>query len=207
MNDSDDNTSLDNKKTFFRRWLWRLIGIFIIIVLFIVASTIYLSPTNPPQKADAIVAISGGDTYARTMKAVDLYHGGWAPKIIFSGAALDPDSPSNAEVMKQMALGSGVPISAVETDKEARNTAQNASGSRTLLPTDKYHTIILVTSQYHQRRASIEFSKIFGPDVTIINQPAKDYYWNQYTWWLSPQGWCTTATELVKIPVALIRGY
>jgi uncharacterized SAM-binding protein YcdF (DUF218 family) len=141
------------------------------------------------------------------MQAVNLYHAGWAPKIIFSGAALDPQSPSNAEVMKQIALGSGVPLTAVETDKDARNTAQNASGSHTLLPTDQYHTIILVTSQYHQRRASLQFAKIFGPDVKIINQPAKDYYWNQYTWWTNPQGWYLTMTELIKIPVVMVRGH
>ena len=41
------------------------------------------------QPADAVVAISGGDTNARTDKAISLYKNGWAKKIIFSGAAAD----------------------------------------------------------------------------------------------------------------------
>lgn len=209
MTDDEELTTEQEKprKSFSKRILHRIILIALIVGLFIVGSTIFLGPTDPLAKADAIVAISGGDTYSRTIKAVDLYHAGWAPKVIFSGAARDPNSPSNAEVMKQVAQANGVPLSAIETDKSSKNTHQNAILSGTLLKDSSIKTIILVTSQYHQRRASIEFAHSLGENVRIINQPAKDYYWNQYTWWLSPQGWCTTATELVKIPVALIRGY
>lgn len=199
--------STKKRKSLSKTLLHRLILIVLIVVLFIVGSTIFLGPSDPLTKADAIVAISGGDTYSRTIKAVDLYHASWAPKIIFSGAARDPNSPSNAEVMKQVAQANGVPLSSIETDKSSRNTHQNAILSGTLLKDNNIKTIILVTSQYHQRRASIEFAHSLGKNVRIINQPAKDYYWNQYTWWLSPQGWYTTISELFKIPVALIRGY
>lgn len=194
-------------KSFSKKVLRRLFLIVLVVALFIVSSTIFLGPADPLAKADAIVAISGGDTYSRTIKAVDLYHAGWAPKIIFSGAARDPSSPSNAEVMKQVAQANGVPLRAIETDKSSKNTHQNAQLSGTLLKNSDIKTIILVTSQYHQRRASIEFARSLGKNVKIINQPAKDYYWNRYTWWLSPQGWYTTLSELVKIPMALVRGY
>ena len=39
--------------------------------------------------ADAIVAISGGDTSARTSEAIKLYKNGWGNILIFSGAAAD----------------------------------------------------------------------------------------------------------------------
>ena len=53
------------------------------------------------QPAGAIVAVSGGDTMARTKKAVEMYKNGWAPKIIFSGAAEDKGGPSNAAARMQ----------------------------------------------------------------------------------------------------------
>ena len=79
----------------------------------------YLGPddlrgcTEPTQdggacdEADAIIALSGGDTNARANEAIRLYKLGWAPIIIFSGAAADPSGPSNAAAMRKIALGEG----------------------------------------------------------------------------------------------------
>src|SRR5690349_5846330 len=67
-------------------------------------------PTNGDCKAaDAIIAVSGGDTIARTSEAVALYEKGWAPLLIFSGAAADISGPSNALAMKRYAVENGVP--------------------------------------------------------------------------------------------------
>lgn len=41
------------------------------------------------KRVDAIVAVSGGDTDARTDEAVKLYKNGWSNLLIFSGAAAD----------------------------------------------------------------------------------------------------------------------
>src|SRR4051812_8187748 len=82
----------------------------------------YLSPQDPLAKADAIVAISGGETEARTAEAVKLYEDGWAGGIIFSGAAADPNGPSNAKAMATSAIKSGVPAKAIQLDEAASNT-------------------------------------------------------------------------------------
>ncbi|HMR73214.1 MAG TPA: YdcF family protein, partial [Candidatus Saccharibacteria bacterium] len=82
------------------------------VVLFLLAITfflpLYLGPddlagcaslpdaTGRCEKADAIVAVSGGDTMARVDQAIELYKNGWATMLIFSGAALDKTGPSNA---------------------------------------------------------------------------------------------------------------
>lgn len=42
------------------------------------------------QKADAIVAVSGGNTSIRAAEAIELYQNDWAEYIIFSGAAKIP---------------------------------------------------------------------------------------------------------------------
>src|SRR5690606_19129558 len=103
------------------RVLLFLVGIAISIILI----SRYLGPddlakcsSGPSDKvgcemADVIVAVSGGDTTARTVEAIKLYQAGWAPKLVFSGAAEDKDSPSNAAVMRGIALASGVPNEAI----------------------------------------------------------------------------------------------
>lgn len=150
------------------------------------------------RSADVIIAVSGGDTAARTDEAIRLYQSGWAPRIIFSGAAKDTSGPSNAAVMRDMALAAGVPEGAITIDEFGQNTKQNAEKSATLLEGESVSSIILVTSAYHQRRASLEFSERFS-DVDIRNRPvAKDRQWSQL-WWLTPVGWYLVLSEITGI--------
>lgn len=152
--------------------------------------------------ADAIVAISGGDTPARTEEAIKLYRAGWAPLVVFSGAALDTSGPSNAAAMRKQALAAGVPESAILIDETATDTAQNASQTLRLLRDAR--RIVLVTSPYHQRRASLEFQHIFGDVVTIVNHPTTtDRLWPS-AWWLTSSGWWLAVSESVKTAVVAL---
>lgn len=186
-----------------------IVGVFIIVILAIVGLTFYLqpndlasceeapSPAGSCTKVDAIVAISGGDTNARTDEAIRLYKNGWANKLVFSGAALDADSPSNASVMKQRAMEAGVPAKQIFIDELAENTEQNAKNSGKIFAAQKVNTVILVTSGYHQRRASMEFNEFAG-NVLIKNKPvAVDKDWSPW-WWATPWGWWLALGELAK---------
>lgn len=146
--------------------------------------------------ADVIVAISGGDTQARTAEAIDLYKNGWAPKLLFSGAALDTSGPSNAEAMRAQALKAGVPAKDIMLDTHATDTDQNAQGTSALLNSQDKR-VILVTSPYHQRRASLEFKKVLGDSVTVVNHPSADSSWGPH-WWLTPYGWWLAVSEFFK---------
>jgi len=158
----------------------------------------YLSPQDKLRQADFIVAVSGGETDARTSEAVKLYQAGYAPKLLFSGAALDQSGPSNAAAMRAIALGLGVPASDIEVEEASTNTEENASNSASLLQSDQVHAIILVTSPYHQRRASIEFRRALGKDVAIINHSAPDQSWRRSHWWATSYSTRLTISELQK---------
>jgi uncharacterized SAM-binding protein YcdF (DUF218 family) len=166
----------------------------------------YLSPQDQLTKADAIVAISGGDTAARTKEAVRLYQEGYAPRLIFSGAALDPNSPSNAQAMAGQAEAAGVPLSAIALDETAANTRQNASGVAAIVSKNQYRTIILVTSPYHQRRSSLVFHRALGPGVAIINHSTVDQDWRRSHWWATPTSQALTMAELQKVAYELVSG-
>ncbi|SRR6266702_1533173 len=150
--------------------------------------------------ADVIVAISGGDTDARAREAISLYQQGWAPYIIFSGAAQDKQGTSNAAAMAQQALGARVPQSAILLDESSVSTADNASQVRPIMLQHNFKRLILVTSPYHQRRASIEFNRRLGDIAVIINHPTStDRYWNPNNWWTTPWGLWLGMSELFKV--------
>lgn len=189
------------------RWL---ILIPILLVSFIIGSSIYLQPNSfmgcdekpvantACDSADAIVVVSGGDTAARTAAGVQLYQQGWADYLVFSGAAFDKTGPSNAAAMRAQAESAGVPTTAIFIDEEAVNTQQNAANTQTIIKERNFDDIILVTSGYHQRRASLEFNKLTDT-ATIRNYPVlKDADWDWY-WWATPRGWWLAGGELVKI--------
>lgn len=174
-----------------------IVTVLVILGSFIYAVSTYLPLHNKLQPADAIIAISGGDTLGRTTHAVELYKAGWAPRLIFSGAAADPKSPSNASVMRSIALRAGVPTNVITIDETARDTNGNAIGTQPAA--GNYKRIILVTSEYHQRRADKDFRRVYGSTVEIINSPAADKNWNTRTWWLSPYGWWISVTESARL--------
>ena len=196
------------------RWL---IGIAVLALLIILGVTFYLQPdelikcgktpslVSGCQMVDAIVAVSGGDTQARTDEAVKLYQDGWSKTLIFSGAAQDKSGPSNASAMKDIALKSGVPETAIKLDEYSETTKQNAENSQTIFVGLNIKSVILVTSGYHQRRAGLEFDKRAG-DVKIINHPvASDKDWSWW-WWITPWGWWLAISEIVKIIIFYIVG-
>ena len=157
------------------------------------APSLYMSTCAP---TDAIVAISGGDTPARAEEAIKLYKEGWAPVLVFSGAAFDTSGPSNAAAMRAQAVAAGVPATAILIEESSVDTAQNASNTVRLLTSAR--RIILVTSPYHQHRASLEFEHIFGENVEIVNHPTpNDRTWPP-TWYLTANGWWLALSEVVK---------
>jgi len=186
---------------------------FALVAIVITVVSVYLTPDDlrgcgqitkegDCQPADAIVAISGGNTPTRAAEAIRLYKAGWAHTLVFSGAAADTSGPSNAEVMRRQAIEEGVPAEDVKVEPLSQTTRQNAERVKELLVeagSGSAQRVILVTSPYHQRRASLEFGALAGHGITIINRPTpKDPDWS-VVWWLTPRGWWLAGGELVKI--------
>lgn len=146
--------------------------------------------------ADAIIAVSGGDTTARVAEAIKLYNEGWSKKLVFSGAALDTSGPSNAEAMRTQAINMGVPSSDILTEGNSLDTTENAFLTSALV--GSVDRIIVVTSPYHQRRAGLEFKRFFGDSVQVVNHPTRhDRQWQNY-WWSTTSGWTLAISESLK---------
>ena len=164
----------------------------------------WLAIEDPLANADVIVAVSG-DSGQRTATAVDLWKQKRAPLILFSGGSLDPASVSSAELMKRDAVKLGVPAEAVLVESLSASTEENAEFSAALLKQRGLHTAILVTSPYHQRRASILFSQAFTPlGLSFLNHPAVDPHWDPDRWWLTDPPRRLTLVELVKLGAVIV---
>lgn len=165
----------------------------------------FLSPQDTLTKSDVIVVISGGRTTNRAETGIKLYKDKLAPRLIFSGAALD-DGPSNAATMRQQALAEGIPASAIQIDEDSHNTYQNATNSKLYVDDTHAKKIILVTSPYHQRRASMTFKKIFGTGYTILDHSALDDRWSKRQWYKTGFSFNISMSELRKILFIYITG-
>jgi uncharacterized SAM-binding protein YcdF (DUF218 family) len=158
-----------------------------------------LSVTDPLEKADVIVAISGDDG-PRTEMAVSLWQQGVAPLLLFSGASLDPDSVSSGELMKREAVRLGVPAEAILVEPLSATTEENARRTAALMQQRGLRTAVLVTSPYHQRRASILFSQAFASlGLSFLNHPANDPAWDPDRWWMTDPPRNLTLVELAKL--------
>ncbi|PID32982.1 hypothetical protein CR969_03210, partial [Candidatus Saccharibacteria bacterium] len=184
----------------------------VLLLAMIVGISFYLSPDDLAKcdagptvfgkcrTAKAIVVISGGDTDARTDEAIRLYKDGWAKYLVVSTGL------SNAAAMRQRAMSRGVPENAILMDEYSETTKQNASKVKQILDKKGIDDIILVTSGYHMRRASLEFSSNLDPKITVRSHPVgSDKHWG-IMWWATPWGWWLSGSELVKIGLFYVGG-
>jgi len=158
----------------------------------------FLSPQDKLEKAQVIVVISGGETLERTSEGVELFKQGYAPYVLFSGAAKS-GNVSNAKSMKRYALKQGVLEDKILIEEKATSTYENALFTKEILDKLDFKKIILVTSPYHQRRAYMNFSYVLGKDYKIINHSSNDSSWQEQNWWKSKKNTNTTITEFFRI--------
>ena len=74
------------------------------------------------------------------------------------------------EVMKALAVSLGVPAEAIILEEKARNTEENVEFTKEILNREHWNNILLVSSPYHMKRASLVFHKI-APDISVTYTP------------------------------------
>src|SRR5438093_13398944 len=87
------------------------------------------TPQPAPHSSDAIVVISGDEQMARFQEGLNLFQKGMGQYLVFSGAAYD-NGTSNADVMRALAVGRGVPDASILEEPHAEDTWGNAVSTR-----------------------------------------------------------------------------
>jgi len=139
---------------------------------------------DPASKADALIVLSDDDFIgSRAAKAADLYHEGRAPLIIASGRMLRPYA-GIGELIQRDLTDRGVPASAIEIYRHnASDTLDEAQTLRSLVVAKKWTHVVIVTSNYHTRRARYIYQKVFPLGVQVDVASAKDPAFDVSDWW------------------------
>ena len=157
-----------------------------------------------PAYSDAIVVLSddnyGGD---RAAEAAKLFKAGWAPRVVASGRLLRPYA-SISELMEHDLKDDGVPQDAIiRFDHHAGNTKDEAAALRQLILQHGWKRILLVTSNYHTRRARYICARTFPAGTVLRVVPAPDSEYDPNHWWETRRGLVIFTHELVGMVVSL----
>ncbi|MEX1113402.1 MAG: YdcF family protein [Patescibacteria group bacterium] len=183
------------------RWPRRITLIFVVFATTVMLATVglgwFIAPRDELRRTDAIVVVSGGETESRAETGISLWHRGLAPRLVFSGAAADRGT-SNARVMQQLAVESGVPPSATIIEEQSSTTKENAEFLKPTFEAQNIRSAILVTSPYHARRVKVTFEDTFGDEISFLTYPATDSRWARRSWWHHPDTIRLTLSEAGK---------
>jgi len=154
--------------------------------------------------ADAIVVLSDDNYYAdRAAHAADLYRHGMAPYLVASGRKLRPYA-GIAELMEHDLVERAVPKDNIlRVSHQAQNTLEEAQVLRQQVLDRKWRNIIVVTSNYHARRARYIFTHVFPATVSVRVSGAKDGDFDPDTWWERRISVKKLMTEMVGMVVAI----
>jgi uncharacterized SAM-binding protein YcdF (DUF218 family) len=72
--------------------------------------------------------------------------------------------------MRDLAVDSGVPPSAISLEQAAANTHENVTNTARILRDRGWRRILLVSSPYHMKRALLTWRKV-APDIDVIPTP------------------------------------
>lgn len=141
------------------------------------------------QPADVIIVI-GDDDFAgdRAREAATLFQNHWAPQVVASGRMLRPYT-SIADLIARDLESQGVPAAAIlRFSHRANSTLEEAEGLEVLISQKHWGKVLLVTSNYHARRARYIFRRVLPSTVSleVAGAPSSDFV--PKSWWESRQG-------------------
>jgi uncharacterized SAM-binding protein YcdF (DUF218 family) len=139
---------------------------------------------DPLGKAEALVVLSDDNFYAdRATRAAELLREGKAPLIVASGRRLRPNA-GIAELMEHDLVERGVPKEKiVRLPHDADSTKEEAEAVLKFAKEKKWRSVIVVTSNYHTRRARYIFRRVFPQGIEISVASARDGDFDPQHWW------------------------
>ena len=136
------------------------------------------------DKADALIVLGDDNFYAdRATRGAQLFREGKAPVIVASGRRLRPNA-GIAELMEHDLVERGVPRDKiVRFAHDGDSTVEEAQALAVLVKGKKWHRVIVVTSNFHTRRARYIFEHVFPPGTEVRMASARDGDFDPEHWW------------------------
>jgi uncharacterized SAM-binding protein YcdF (DUF218 family) len=161
----------------------------------------------PAAHADALLLLGDDNFYAdRATRAAELVRHGVAPVVVASGRRLRPGA-GMAELLEHDLIERGVPKDKIiRFSHEADNTLEEARALAHLSFERHFHSVIVVTSNYHARRARYLFDKAFPPTIAVSVAGAHDGDFDPEHWWEKRKSQELFLHEVVGMMVAFGEG-
>src|SRR5215467_10063145 len=139
---------------------------------------------DPLEKSDVLIVLSDDNFYAdRATRAAELFREGKAPLVVASGRRMRP-SAGIAELMEHDLVARGVPKDRIlRFAQDGDSTREEAEALAKLAKTKRWHKAIVVTSNYHTRRARYIFRHVFPQDIEVSVASARDGDFDPEHWW------------------------
>ncbi len=171
----------------FRLALW-LIPLLVVVTLaatyplWLGALGTYLVRADTPTKADAIVVLAGDRFGYRVLKACELLREGYAPRALIDGPCCYYGI-HESELAIAFAAKAGCPADRLDSfPMKATNTKDEAVTVAAELRKRQIRSFLVVTSDYHTRRAAKAFARVARPESFRI-VAAPDKYFRAGQWW------------------------
>jgi uncharacterized SAM-binding protein YcdF (DUF218 family) len=153
----------------------------------------YLIEDETPAPADAIVVLAGSIP-DRILEAVALFKDDLAPRIVISRGrvpasmrqleAMGVHMPTLAELNRTVATRLDVPPAAItEVGGAEDSTVDEAEAVLRFALEQGYRSLLIATSKYHSRRASLIYRHLAREQVRIISRPSRYDEFDPEGWW------------------------
>jgi uncharacterized SAM-binding protein YcdF (DUF218 family) len=158
----------------------------------------FLVEDDGPRKADAVVVLGGDEFGSRIVKGAELAKAGYAPYVLVSGpeSLLGHDSDTTIEFARRKGFSTAL-FRAMPLPPEANSTQSEAVYLGKYLKQNGVKTILLVTSNFHTRRAA-RLWRTENPWLDVAVEAAPDRFFTPETWWKSRPGKKTFLYEWLK---------
>jgi uncharacterized SAM-binding protein YcdF (DUF218 family) len=162
---------------------------------------------DEPAKADLIYVL-GGEPDVRAFAAAALYRQGWAPRVVFPETQAARTQalglvPPEAAVTRAVLRHEVVPDSAIvliPRPSGSKSTADDARMLRAWLERHPARRVIVVTTDYHTRRARWHLRRALrGSGTELVMHGAPHPAFGPRDWWKSEGGLVTYVNEYLKL--------
>ena len=114
------------------------------------------------EPTDAVVVLTGGP--GRIEHAIDVLRARKAKRLLVAGA--DP-SVTKADIVRRIGGSRTLVHCCVDLGSESVDTRSNAEEASRWVVAHRFHSLRLITSDWHMRRSRYEFEKVLGSEYRL----------------------------------------
>jgi uncharacterized SAM-binding protein YcdF (DUF218 family) len=166
-----------------------------LIYLSLVAIGAGLIVSDPVERVDAVVVLSGGEG-DRMGLAIEMHADGFAPNLVITDTASGVNNRMVGEAMEGGFDRENIFVTELQVD----STYDEALAVRDLALDRNWDQLMVVTDPYHTFRTRLIFRReLWGSGIEILVRPVNGHWFRSQTWFTQAEGWQFVLLEFGKL--------